>query len=189
MRSDLYISVDIEADGPIPFLYSMLSLGACIVGQPERGFYVELRPVTDAFVPEALAVPGLDRARLVAEGAAPEAAMRAFCDWVAAAAGADRRPVFVSFSSWDWAYVYAYLIRYAGSSPFGHSSLDIKSFWMGRLGGTWASTTKRRAARDHPGLLDGLGPHTHHALDDAREQAEIFRRLLSLPPGETVAPP
>jgi hypothetical protein len=78
--------------------------------------------------------------------------------------------------------VYYYLIRFTGASPFGHSSLDIKSFYMGRCGGGWTNTTKRSIARSHPALLAGLGPHTHHALDDAKEQGELFRRLLAMRP-------
>lgn len=180
MKSDCYISVVIEADGPIPGVYSMLSLGACVVGEPGRAFYVELQPIADAFVPDALAVSGLDRMRLASEGATPEAALRSFCAWVAAVTGPEQRPVFVSFSSWDWTFVYYYLMRFVGSSPFGHSSLDIKSCYMGRLGGGWTATVKRRIAKEHPELLAGAGPHTHHALDDAQEQAELFRRLLAL---------
>jgi ribonuclease T len=48
------ISVDIEAAGPIPGRYSMLSIGACLIDDPEDGFYVEMQPVSDAVVPEAL---------------------------------------------------------------------------------------------------------------------------------------
>jgi hypothetical protein len=118
MKSDLYVSVDIEADGPIPGEYSMLSLGAFLIdGSPAAGtadgpepsgrtFYVELQPISNRFVPEALAVSGLDRQRLAAEGVPPAKAMADFAAWVAAAADRERRPVFVSFSTWDWAFVY-----------------------------------------------------------------------------------
>ncbi len=83
-RPSLYISVDIEADGPIPGPYSMISFGAAVAGRQdgasytaadpqERTFYRELRPISDAYVPEALAVSGLDRDRLVREGTASSA--------------------------------------------------------------------------------------------------------------------
>lgn len=79
IKPSLYISVDIEADGPIPGPYSMLSFGAAVAGRQdadgftaadpeERTFYRELRPIGEEFVPEALAVSGLDRERLVREG-------------------------------------------------------------------------------------------------------------------------
>ncbi|MDV9175798.1 hypothetical protein R6V09_37490 [Streptomyces sp. W16] len=56
VKQSLYISVDIEADGPIPGTYSMLSFGAAVAGtqdvdgytaaDPEKlTFYRELRPI------------------------------------------------------------------------------------------------------------------------------------------------
>ena len=62
---ELYIAADVEADGPIPGPYSMLSLGMSVVDQPELCFYTELRPISDQVVPEALAVAGLDRDRVL----------------------------------------------------------------------------------------------------------------------------
>jgi DNA polymerase III epsilon subunit-like protein len=176
--AETYVSVDVEADGRIPGEYSLLSIGAVAVDQPAETFYAELKPISDAFLPEALAVSGLDRDRLRAEGLDPAEAIRRFCAWVDGLGG---HPVFVSFSSWDWVFVYYYLIRFAGRSPFGHSSLDLKSFYAGRHDTAFRATAKRRIARDHPEVLAGLGPHTHNALDDAREQAEIFRRVRASP--------
>ena len=52
-----YIMVDIEADGPIPGDYSMVSLGAIIVEPAlSRTFHGQLRPISERWVPEALAV-------------------------------------------------------------------------------------------------------------------------------------
>lgn len=54
--------VDVEADGPIPGRYSMVAIGAVVV-EPglQRTFYGRLRPISDAFVPTALAVSGFSR--------------------------------------------------------------------------------------------------------------------------------
>jgi hypothetical protein len=139
--TDTYVSVDIEADGRIPGESSLLSLGAVAVDQPGETFYAELKPISERFLPEALAVSGLDRDRLVAEGLDPAEAMARFCAWVGGLGG---HPVFVSFSSWDWVFVYYYLIRFAGRSPFGHSSLDLKSYYAGRFGIDFRATAKRR---------------------------------------------
>ena len=51
--------VDIEADGPIPGDYSMICFGAVVV-EPSlsRTFYRQLRPISDCWIPEALAVSG-----------------------------------------------------------------------------------------------------------------------------------
>jgi hypothetical protein len=54
----------------------------------------------------------------------------------------------------------------------------MKSFYMARFGTTWGETIKRKIAEQRPHLLEGLGPHTHNALDDAKEQGELFRRML-----------
>ena len=55
---EVYISVDIEAAGPFPPTYSMLSLGAVVVNDPHAPFYVELRPINDNSVPGAMKVVG-----------------------------------------------------------------------------------------------------------------------------------
>ncbi len=52
-----WIMVDIEADGPIPGDSSMVSLGAVVVESGlKRTFYGELKPISEKFMPEALAV-------------------------------------------------------------------------------------------------------------------------------------
>jgi hypothetical protein len=79
---EILVSVDIEADGPIPGVYSMLSLGAARVDGAGKDFYVELQPVSTQFVPEALAVSGLDREVLARTGVEPGEAMRRFRQWL-----------------------------------------------------------------------------------------------------------
>nr|BFD90635.1 hypothetical protein KitaXyl93_19950 [Kitasatospora sp. Xyl93] len=186
----VYVSVDVEADGPIPGPYSMLSFGAVVAGwhdgeglrRPRTGaaaFYRELRPISPEYDPQALAVSGLDRAALEAEGADPGAAMRAFGHWVEGVRngpdGRRYRPVMVGYPAvYDWQFLYWYLVRFTGSSPFGHSGcLDLKTLYAARAGVPFAGIGKRSMP---PELLPDL-PHTHHALDDAREQAELFANL------------
>ena len=55
----------------------MISFDMSVVGKPELGFYTELKPISDEYVPQALAVSGLDRDRLIAEAPEPEQAMEA----------------------------------------------------------------------------------------------------------------
>ena len=42
---EFYIATDVEADGPIPGPYSMLSFGMVVVGKPEYTFYTELNSI------------------------------------------------------------------------------------------------------------------------------------------------
>ncbi|WP_324786892.1 3'-5' exoribonuclease domain-containing protein [Streptomyces sp. H51] len=189
IKPSLYISVDIEADGPIPGPYSMLSLGAAVAGaqdadgftaaDPERQtFYRELRPISDDFVPEALAVSGLDRERLAAEGAEPAVALAEFSDWVREVA-VDAQPVMAGYpASYDWTFLYWYLIRFTGRSPFGHSGcLDMKTLYAARAGLPLRAVAKGTMERE----LLSRRRHTHHALDDAIEQAELLANLLRRP--------
>ena len=54
-----YIMTDIESDGPIPGDFSMISFGAVLVDQQlDKTFYGKLKPISEKFIPEALAVSG-----------------------------------------------------------------------------------------------------------------------------------
>ncbi|GGT49148.1 hypothetical protein GCM10010271_61690 [Streptomyces kurssanovii] len=192
MKPSLYFSVDVEADGPIPGPYSMLSFGAAVAGRqvadryepadPEKDtFYRELRPISEDFVPRALAVSGLDRERLAAEGNEPAAAMAAFGDWVreACEAHGGTQPVMCGYpASYDWTFLYWYLLRFTGASPFGHSGcLDMKTLYAVKARLPLRAVTKSAMPRE----LLSTRRHTHHALDDAIEQAELFSNLMVWP--------
>lgn len=185
--SDIYFSADIEADGPVPALYSMLSFGFAVAGvydgvvlQPSRPsdatFYAELRPVTENYEPEALAVSGFDRAALLENGRAPSDAMAEAASWVREQAG-DCRPVMVAFPAvYDWMFLYWYFTRFSDTgSPFEFSAcLDMKTMYQQKA----RVVTARAGLDDLPSFLRSAKPHTHNALDDAIQQAEIFVRLF-----------
>ncbi|MCJ7440559.1 MAG: 3'-5' exonuclease [Thermoanaerobaculaceae bacterium] len=170
-----FISVDVETAGPNPAQYSLLSLGACLVFDPANTFYVEVQPVTDAFVPEAMQITGLDMEQLRAHGLAPEQAMRQFSEWVLHAVPGDRQPVFVALNAaFDWMFVADYFHRYLGRNPFGHKALDIKALFMGVAGTDWDETGFGHIAKH----FQIEQPLTHHALEDAVAQAGLFRKIL-----------
>ncbi|SEL73104.1 hypothetical protein SAMN05216359_11525 [Roseateles sp. YR242] len=176
---EIYISTDIETDGPIPGPHSMLSLGAAAYTADKQllaTFSANLETLPGASAhpetaawwatqPEAWAAC---RTRLEA----PEVAMRRYADWIATLAG---KPVFVGYpAGFDFLFVYWYLIRFTGKSPFSFSALDIKSYAMAVLGTDFRATTKRRMPSH---WFDPL-PHTHVALDDAIEQGAMFCNIL-----------
>lgn len=172
------ISVDIEAAGPSPSRYAMLSLGACLIDAGEAGvpdhFYAELQPDREGTLDSAMSVGGFTLDALRASGTAPAAAMQQFADWIAAVTPADHRPVLVGFNApFDWMFVADYFDRYLGRNPFGHSALDIKAFYLGVTGSSWAATSMVYVAERY-GLSIDL---THNALDDARDQAVLFRAI------------
>ncbi len=186
MPVDLYVSTDIEADGPIPGPYSMLSLGMATAATFDgttftrlapSTFYRELRPISPDFVPQALAVSGLDRASLARTGAAPAVAMAENVAWLAEVAERHAaRPVFVGYPlGFDWMFTYWYQVRFTGGSPFGHSAhLDIKTLFAQKAGRPIRGVSKRSM----PEHLLGDRRHSHHALDDALEQADLFCNIV-----------
>lgn len=191
---DVYISADVEADGPIPGRYSMLAFGFAVAATYDgevfaphdpsrRTFYRELRPTGGDIDAAALAASGLDRDALAREGTEPSDAMRDAADWVAVQASEQgARPVLIGYPVvFDWMFLHWYFVSFAGESPFGFSgALDIKTMYQQKAG----ATLEHAGRRDLPPSLRASRPHTHHALDDAIEQAEIFNRVWRWPGGD-----
>jgi ribonuclease T len=170
VRKEIFISVDIEASGPVPGAYSMLALGACVVANCQEQFYVELRPISAASVPAALKVVGRSLEEFQRVGQEPAEAMARFRDWVGRVSDKGK-PVFVGFNApFDWAFVNWYFHTFQEENPFGIGALDIKSFYMGMSGCSWKNTRSSRL----PAKYRADKPHTHNALSDAIEQAEMF---------------
>lgn len=168
-----YLSVDIEADGPIPGIYSVLAIGICSVFRPSQGFYAEFKPISDTCDSEALKISGLDRERLGREGMEPKEGLESLRLWVQSVC-ADQPPVFVGFNApFDFMFLHWYFVHFLGEDPFGYSAFDIKAYVAGVLDISWEDTTKSRM----PGLFLPRRPFRHHALDDARWQAQVFRTL------------
>jgi len=174
MSEEIYFSVDVESAGPIPGTYSMLSFGACVVGNPEETFYVELKPISAAFVPEALKISGFDLQKLETEGAEVIKAMKDFQVWILKVSET-KKPIFVGFNgTYDWQFINWYFISFCGSNPFGFGGIDIKSYYMGLAGLKWSKTTSSQL----PPEFQPDVPQTHNALDDAIAQASIFSKML-----------
>lgn len=196
---DVYISLDIETDGPIPgpsgWGYSMLSLGACVAGwmDDDHGyvrvppdvdtFYVELRPISEDIVPQSLevceAALSMPRSALIEHGRDPGVGMQEFVDWVEAAeAEHSGRAVAVGWpSSWDFGtWVFWYLQRFVGSSPFSHGQhRDIRDVFAARHGVPIRGLSKSSL----PVSVRPSRRHSHNALDDAVEQAELFANVMA----------
>ena len=185
---EYHIATDVEADGPIPGPYSMLSLGMSVVGHPELSFYTEIKPISDDFVPKALEVSGLDREVLACDAPTPETAMGRAAKWINSLRKSGR-PVFLAGPAvWDGMFVHWYFIKFHGNSPFGMtgSGIDLRSYWMGRTGCEWVATRKGRIK--HELGLTGL-PHTHHAGEDAAELAKVFEAILASSKGSNETAP
>lgn len=175
--TETYICVDVETAGPIPGLeeYSLLSIGACTITEPQSTFYIEIKPINENFTAEAANVHKLSMERLIVEGVAPDEAMQRFETWLMDQAAPGKQPVFVAFNApFDWMFINYYFFHYLGHNPFGHAALDIKAYYMGWAGVPWSQTSWRFIS---PGYMDDTHL-THHALQDAIDQAELFKKML-----------
>ena len=77
-----YIMVDIESDGPIPGDYSMICFGAIVVEPSlDRSFYGRLKPISEQWVPDALAVSGFTRGETL-NFDEPKIVMEQFASWI-----------------------------------------------------------------------------------------------------------
>jgi hypothetical protein len=186
-KVDAYFSADVETDGPIPGPYSILSFAIVYAGsfdgveflRPDRYdkvFYRELKPISDGFEAEALRINRLDRDRLCKEGADPAVVMTDATEWVRGVApGAE--PVLVAYPlSFDWTWLYWYFVQFSSKgSPFYYSRcFDIKTAVAVKAG-----IPISEAGRDQvEPVLRSRHSHTHHAVDDAIAQAEIFANVF-----------
>lgn len=156
------IVVDVEADGPCPGLYSMVSFGAVVVDKDLKNtFYGQVCPVTDLWIPEALAVSGFSRDEHEAF-ADPLLVMVKFADWLHKVGN----PVFISDNpAFDWQFINYYLYKYTGSNPFGFSARRIGDIYSGLVKDMYKSSSWKKLRKTK---------HTHNPVDDATGNAEAL---------------
>lgn len=180
IKTEVYVSTDIETDGPIPARNSMLSVGSVAYtteGREISAFQANLEPLPEAAPdPRTMAWWQGQPEAWAAATANPrpaDQAMRSYVAWLEALPGP---PVFVAYPLlFDMMFVYWYLIRFVGRSPFSHSGIDIKTLAYAAMG----STNYRKATKRHmPKAWRRAGHrHSHVAVEDAREQGELFFRI------------
>ncbi|WP_422106848.1 exonuclease [Winogradskyella sp.] len=157
-----YIMVDIESDGPIPGDYSMISFGAVLVNNElDTTFYGKLKPISNNWISEALAVSGHTREETMSF---PEAknVMLDFKDWIQA--NSKGRPIFISDNNgFDWMFICWYFHHFIGENPFGHSSRRLADLFCGLQKDTFAKWKHLRKTA-----------HTHNPVEDAMGNAEVL---------------
>ncbi|MSU77929.1 MAG: exonuclease [Gemmataceae bacterium] len=177
---EIYVSTDVETDGPIPGPHSMLSFASAA--------YRADKTLIATFSANLQLLPGatgdvrtmawwaqnqatFDATRVDLEE--PMEAMRRYVAWVNALPDT---PVFVAYpAGFDFLFVYWYLIRFVGESPFSFSALDMKTYAMALLKKEYRQSVKKNMPK---AWFDDF-PHTHVALDDAIEQGALFCNMLA----------
>jgi len=180
---ELYISIDVETNGPIPGPNSMLSLGAVALldGEEVGSFEQNLQELEgSAGDPDTMEwwsrqpkeIWEACRSNLFT----PEAAMANFVRWISNMEKLHHaKAVCVAYpAGFDFLFVYWYIVRFGQKSPFSFSCLDMKTFAAATLRVPYRQATKKNMPRE---WFEGLPPHTHKALDDAREQGFLFLNM------------
>lgn len=160
-----FIVVDVEADGPYPGDYSMVSFGAVVV-EPSlsKTFYGEVCPISNIWKPDALAISGIKREDHE-KFPMPEETMPKFVEWIKFVSKG--HPVFISDNPcFDWQFINYYLHKYAGSNPFGFSGRRIGDLYCGLVKDAYAKWKFLRKTR-----------HSHHPIDDAMGNAEVILHM------------
>jgi hypothetical protein len=183
--TEIYVSTDVETDGPIPGPHSMLSFGSAAFtaeGRMLSTFEANLETLPGASghpdtmrwwetQPEAWAAHRTDLRT-------PLEAMTRYSAWLKGLPGL---PVFVGYpAGFDFTWIYHYLIMFTNHSPFSFSAVDIKTFAMCLLKKDYRQSTKKNM----PKRWFGGVKHSHKALEDAVGQGELFINMLKESRGE-----
>jgi hypothetical protein len=163
------IVVDVEADGPCPGLYSMVSVGAVVLNNfkiEDSKFFAQFEPISGKYVPEALAVSGYTRAETLQFPPA-HMGMEAFNDWIKSFSHLGRPMFFSDNNGFDWQFVNYYFHAFLGHNPFGFSSTNIGSLYKGMACDLKANFKKLRMTK-----------HDHNPVNDATGNAEALMSIL-----------
>ena len=146
----------------------MVCFGAVIV-EPElnRSFYGQLKPISETFLPDALAVSGFSREQCL-DFDEPKSVMERFDVWLKE--NCKGRMIFVSDNNgFDWQFINWYFHHFTGKNPFGFSSTNLGSLYKGLKQDTFVNFKHLRKTK-----------HTHHPVDDAKGNAEALLQMKDM---------
>ena len=187
-ENQIYVIVDIETDGPVPGLYSMLSIGAVASTDTEQvsEFYRKITPYEEAKPdPDTMewwkAHPDV-WAEVTTDAESPEVVMRDFLNWIKSLGA---KPIFVAQPiEFDFNFVCWYLHKFVQENPFSdytgiQRTLDMASFSAGKFN---LPLSRARGNQLPASFRDGMPEHSHKAIDDARGYGVILRGILMSSP-------
>jgi DNA polymerase III epsilon subunit-like protein len=160
--------VDVEADGQVPGLYSMVSFGAVLVDENlDKTFYGETKPITEMWDEQALSISGISREEHE-NFDDPQMVIIDFERWLKETSKG--RPVMLSDNiAFDWQFINYYFHRYLGRNPFGYSGRRIGDMYCGMVKDSFAKWKHLRTTK-----------HTHHPVDDAKGNAEAILKMKEM---------
>jgi len=164
-----YIVVDVESDGNLLGVNSMVCFGAVLV-EPSltKTFYGRTKPISDVYNPESLAISGFSREEHESFDD-PEQVMKDFTKWISENSKGTK-PILISDNNgYDASWINYYMIRYTGKNPFGWSSRRIGDLYCGLVKDSRAQWKHLRKTS-----------HTHNPVDDAMGNAEALLEMKKM---------
>ncbi len=178
--TEIYVSTDIETDGPAPGLNSMLSFGsaAYLADKTLVGTFSANLETLEGAGADPTTMAWWETQPLAWEACRgnlqqPAVIMPRYVSWLK---GLPAKPVFVGYPAvFDFMFITYYLHRFAGESPFSYFALDIKTYAMALMKKNLYDVYKDSMPKH---WFDEL-PYTHIALDDAMSQGALFCNMLA----------
>ena len=154
--------VDVESDNPAPVIGSIVCFGAVMVEDMSKTFYGQIRPITEHYSEDALAISGFTREEHL-EFNEPVVVMQEFRNWINQV-NQKGRPVFWSDNpAFDFQWINFYFHNFLGFNPFGWSGRRIGDLICGYKGNAFYKWKKHRKTA-----------HDHHPVNDAKGNAEAL---------------
>ena len=135
---EIYVSTDVETDGPVAGKHSMLSIGSAAFSADKNllgTFSANLETLPGALPDPKTAAwwttqpQAWTACRQNVEQ--PQNAMKRYLEWLKSLTG---KPVFVAYpSAFDFPFVYWYLLEFTGENPFGYSAIRLFGYSAIRL--------------------------------------------------------
>jgi len=177
---ELYVSIDVEADGPIPGMNSMLSFGSAVFdinGNLWNTFECNLE-----LLPEATSeVKTMEWWKTQPEAwehcrkdlLSPSVVMNSYyVNMVHLSEQLNKKLVCIGYPiTYDFMFLYWYLMKFAGKSPFSFSGIDIKTIAMMMMKRPYTKIGKSSMPKR---WFEGAEKHTHTPLEDAKGQGRMF---------------
>jgi hypothetical protein len=163
-----FFVTDVESDGQIIGKHSIVCFGVVkLTPALDITFYGQMKPISDEYVPETLAVSGFSREEHL-KFDDPFIVMDNFANWLKEYSVG--RPVFISDNNgYDASWINYYFHVYYGKNPFGWSSRRIGDLYCGMVKDTFAQWKHLRKTE-----------HTHNPVDDAMGNAEALLRMKEM---------
>lgn len=161
------IVVDVESDGPLLGVNSMVCLGAVIVDKKlDKTFYGKTAPISKQYVPEALAISGFSR-KEHEKFDNPKEVFENFAKWIKD--NSKGKPILISDNNgYDASWINWYFHTYTGNNPFGWSSRRIGDLFCGFYNNLYYNWKQHRKTS-----------HDHNPVNDAKGNAEALLYLHS----------